>query len=55
MASMMPIESKLNRRPAGEDPPDEACFLAELRLKVEAPGPPPKRRWPMPCRAGPIA
>ena len=35
MASMMPTESKLNRRPAGEDPLDEACFLAELRLKVE--------------------
>ena len=35
MASVMPIESKLNRRVAGEDPLDEACFLAELRLKVE--------------------
>lgn len=34
MASVMPIESKLNRR-SGDDPLDEACFLAELRLKVE--------------------
>lgn len=35
MASMTPIQSKLNRRAAGDDPLDEACFLAELRLKVE--------------------
>lgn len=35
MASIAPIESKLNSRAAGEDPLDEACFLAELRLKVE--------------------
>lgn len=35
MASMTPIESKLNRRSTGDDALDEVCFLAELRLKVE--------------------